>query len=99
MSAVPRRIDCDSVAGILTVCWPDGRVDELTHAQLRAACPCSECRAVRRAGGAIAAPPSVRLSAVEPVGHYALNLVFDDGHGRGIYPYTWLADAAATSAW
>jgi DUF971 family protein len=32
-----------------------------------------------------------RLAAIEPVGAYALNLVFSDGHRRGIYPYEMLA--------
>ncbi|MGQ3674953.1 gamma-butyrobetaine hydroxylase-like domain-containing protein [Xanthobacter sp. TB0139] len=29
----------------------------------------------------------VRISAVEPVGNYALRIVFDDGHNTGIYPW------------
>lgn len=29
----------------------------------------------------------VRITAVEPVGHYAVRLVFDDGHDSGLY--TW----------
>lgn len=29
----------------------------------------------------------VRIAQVEPVGNYAVRLVFDDGHGTGIY--TW----------
>ena len=32
-----------------------------------------------------------RLAAIEPVGAYALNLAFSDGHRRGIYPYEMLA--------
>lgn len=30
---------------------------------------------------------SVRIAEVEPVGNYAVRLVFDDGHGTGLY--TW----------
>jgi DUF971 family protein len=33
---------------------------------------------------------SVGIVAVEPVGHYAVRIVFDDGHDTGIYPWPWL---------
>jgi DUF971 family protein len=32
----------------------------------------------------------VAISAVEPVGHYAVRLVFDDGHHTGIYSWDYL---------
>lgn len=32
----------------------------------------------------------VRLVDARPVGHYAVQLVFNDGHERGIYPWTYL---------
>ncbi|MFS2019777.1 gamma-butyrobetaine hydroxylase-like domain-containing protein [Massilia sp. CT11-108] len=31
------------------------------------------------------------VAAIEPVGAYALNLTFSDGHRRGIYPFEMLA--------
>jgi DUF971 family protein len=30
---------------------------------------------------------NVRISRIEPVGHYAVRLIFDDGHSTGLY--TW----------
>jgi DUF971 family protein len=79
---------------VLALRWPDGSAATLTHARLRAACPCSECRAQRRAGLTVEADDAVRLAAIEPVGAYALNLAFSDGHRRGIYPYDMLATLA-----
>jgi DUF971 family protein len=79
---------------MLVVRWDDGHVDELAHAALRAACPCAECRAVRRGGGTVTGPVHVGLTEIAPVGHYALNLAFDDGHRRGIYPFALLAEIA-----
>ncbi|MGE4372316.1 MAG: gamma-butyrobetaine hydroxylase-like domain-containing protein [Xanthobacter sp.] len=32
----------------------------------------------------------VRISTVEPVGNYALRIIFDDGHDTGIYPWNTL---------
>jgi DUF971 family protein len=33
---------------------------------------------------------AVAITAVEPVGHYAVRLVFDDGHDTGIYTWRYL---------
>jgi len=35
---------------------------------------------------------NVILTAVEPVGHYALKLVFSDGHDSGLYSWDYLVD-------
>jgi DUF971 family protein len=91
MTAPPETIENHAARGVLALRWPDGSMAALTHARLRAACPCSECRARRRAGATVEADDAVRLAAIEPVGAYALNLVFSDGHRRGIYPYEMLA--------
>ena len=90
MTALPETIENHAARGVLTLRWPDGRMAALTHARLRAACPCSECRAQGRAGATVEADDGVRLAAIEPVGTYALNLAFSDGHRRGIYPYEML---------
>jgi prepilin-type processing-associated H-X9-DG protein len=85
-------IHLESGNGILTVRWDDGSEHAFTHAELRAACPCSECRALRRAGGAVVVPSAVRLAAIEPAGNNAVNLAFSDGHARGIYPFALMAE-------
>jgi DUF971 family protein len=72
--------------------WPDG-VAELDAVTLRAACRCADCRAAARGGrdiGTDAAPP--RLTGAAPVGLYALQLQFSDGHERGIYPWSLLRE-------
>jgi DUF971 family protein len=94
MTALPDAIENHAARGVLALHWPDGSAVSVTHARLRAACPCSECRALRRAGGDVREDAAVRLAAIEPVGAYALNLAFSDGHRRGIYPYEMLAALA-----
>ena len=32
----------------------------------------------------------VSITAVEPIGHYAVRLVFDDGHNTGLYTWQYL---------
>jgi len=35
---------------------------------------------------------SVGIAAIEPVGHYAVRLVFDDGHDTGIFSWDYLRE-------
>ncbi|CAN7610803.1 DUF971 domain-containing protein [Massilia sp. LjRoot122] len=91
MRALPEAIENHALEGVLALRWPDGSVLRWTHGELRAACPCAECRARRRAGLAVGAAAGLRIAAIEAVGAYALNLAFDDGHGRGIFPFSMLA--------
>jgi DUF971 family protein len=91
MTVPPEAVENHAAQGVLALRWPDGREVHVTHARLRAACPCAACRAQRRAGVEVDVIETVRLAAIEPVGTYALNLAFSDGHRRGIYPYEMLA--------
>ena len=36
----------------------------------------------------------VGITAIEPVGNYAIRIVFDDGHDTGIYSWAFLRDLA-----
>jgi DUF971 family protein len=94
MTALPETIENHAAQGVLALRWPDGSEARVTHARLRALCPCSACRAQRRAGIEVKEDADVRLAGIEPVGAYALNLAFSDGHRRGIYPYEMLASLA-----
>ena len=67
--------------------WPDGAVDELDAGALRAACRCAGCRAAARNSPPAGPGTGVRLTDAVPVGLYALQLRFSDGHERGIYPW------------
>jgi len=83
-----------SSAGTLLVEWPDSSISQLSHTRLRASCPCSQCRAARLAGRIDTVSANVRLSAIHTQG-YGVQLVFSDGHDRGIYPWQYLRELAA----
>ena len=70
--------------------WPD-RTVSWTAPRLRAACRCGGCRADQAAGRAIPAD-GAELAGAEPVGAYAVQLIFRDGHDRGIYPWALLRE-------
>ena len=78
---------------ILAIVWEDGHESFLASGDLRAACPCAECR-TRRLGPKdppaagltlMMAPP--RLVSAEAVGRYALRLRWTDGHASGIFEH------------
>ena len=70
--------------------WPDGREQLLDHVELRRPCPCSQCRAFRLQGLTVKVDPRIRVVELNAKG-YGLQLIFSDGHQRGIYPWTYLA--------
>jgi len=78
---VPQRIEVGDGAGV-TITWGDDRVDRLSAAILRSACPCAACR------GVAGAPPGTSVRTVRAVGGYAIAVTFaPDGHAAGIYPF------------
>ena len=90
----PSAIRNQRSKGLLHLQWPDGSTQSLSHARLRAACPCSQCRASRLAGRIDLVNEGVTLNAVNSQG-YGVQLVFSDGHQRGIYPWHYLAGLAS----
>ena len=70
--------------------WPDGREQLLDHAELRRQCPCSQCRAFRLQGLTVKVDPRIRVVELNAQG-YGVQLIFSDGHERGIYPWPYLA--------
>ncbi|WP_085585734.1 MULTISPECIES: DUF971 domain-containing protein [unclassified Pseudomonas] len=86
----PLAIGNASAGQTLRLNWPDGREQRLGHAELRRRCPCSQCRALRLRGMTPQVDERVRIIELNPQG-YGLQLVFSDGHQRGIYPWQYLA--------
>lgn len=76
----------------LMVLWADGHESRYAAHTLRRACRSSVAVRARADGDGPEASEEVRIAAVNPVGHYAINLVFSDGHDRGIYPWPYLRE-------
>ena len=80
----------------LTVAFDDGVVYPLEAEYLRVMTGSAE----DRGHGAGPRPPmprkrNVRIIAVNPVGRYAVRLVFDDGHDTGLYSWDLLRQLGA----
>ena len=82
----PTRITLERKARVLVVDFDDGASFRLPCAYLRAFSPARE-RAGPGPGHRPAGAAPVNIDRIEPVGHYALRLVFDDGHDTGVYSF------------
>jgi DUF971 family protein len=87
----PTRITLKTAERVLEVVFDDGGVFRLGFEYLRTHSPSAE---VKGHGGTPMPPVTgkqdVRVTAVEPVGQYAVRLVFDDGHDSGLYTWPYL---------
>lgn len=87
---------------VLEVAFADGSRFALPFEYLRVHSPSAE---VQGHGGGqsvlVLAKQDVIVRAVEPVGQYAVRLVFDDGHDTGLYTWRYLHELGAqhTEKW
>ena len=76
---------------VLSVSFADGSRFELPFEYLRVHSPSAE---VKGHGSGqevlVLGKEQVNVNAVEPVGQYAVKLVFDDGHDTGLYTWKYL---------
>ena len=96
-AAWPREIRVSKARDRLTILFEDGGRAELGAEKLRVQSPSAE---VRGHGGETPPPPrgkeNVKIARLEPVGNYALRIVFDDGHDSGLYSWSYLKELAAS---
>src|SRR3978361_1378639 len=88
---VPTEIRLDRAARVLHVTFPDGVSHALPAEYLRVESPSAEVQGHGRDQKTIwGGKQFVGIGAVEPVGHYAVRLIFDDGHDTGIFSWDYL---------
>lgn len=80
----------------LELAWRDGKAAEVSAECLRAACRCAWCTRARIDGTFAASFDPITIDRLTPVGDYAINIAFSDGHARGIYPWAYLHRIAVT---
>ncbi|MEO6277703.1 DUF971 domain-containing protein [Roseateles sp.] len=89
-AAVPTELVWHEASRMLELGWVGGRRARLTARSLREACKCSACEKRRRDGNPLTAPAQTALTQINPIGEMGVQLVFSDGHDRGIYPWPYL---------
>jgi DUF971 family protein len=80
----------------LSITWEDGHQSIYSLAYVRRACPCARCKAwpQKDPQGLPILPAqhleSIHVTSVNPIGRYAIQFVWSDGHQTGYYPYVYL---------
>jgi DUF971 family protein len=95
-SPPPESIDVTPQGG-LRIAWPGAREVEIPPLQLRDQCPCAGCveeGTGRKLLDPATIPPDIRVQDVKPVGNYAIQLHWSDGHSTGIYSWETLRRAS-----
>jgi DUF971 family protein len=76
---------------ILEIEFDDGARFELPFEYLRVHSPSAEVKGHGPGQERLqVGKERVQISSVEPIGHYAVRLVFDDGHNTGLYTFKYL---------
>ena len=92
----PTEIRLRKKSRLLEVSFADGARYQLSFEYLRTHSPSAEVQGHGPGQDVLQiAKERVQLLAVEPVGHYAVRLRFDDGHDTGLYSWKYLRELGA----
>jgi DUF971 family protein len=96
---VPTDITLHKQSRILEIAFDDGAVFKLPCELLRVYSPSADVRGHGPGQSVLQiGKEQVGIAAIEPVGHYAVKLLFDDGHQTGIYSWDYLHELGSHQA-
>ena len=92
----PAELRVFQAEGRIEIDFTDGKKCNLPAEYLRVESPSAE---VQGHGGPatkkiVGGRRHVKIAGVEPVGHYAIRIIFDDKHDTGIYSWSYLRELA-----
>lgn len=89
----PVEINMHQKSRMLDITYSDGERFELSYEFLRVFSPSAEVQGHGPGQGVLqVGKQDVMISHIEPVGRYAIQPTFDDGHDTGIYSWETLYD-------
>jgi len=92
---IPTQVVVHQDSRVLELAYEDGRSFRLSFEFLRVHSPSAEVRGHGRGQETLqVGKRDVRIVSIEPVGHYAIQPRFDDGHESGIYSWDYLYEIA-----
>lgn len=93
------KVHVSTGAGV-DITWSDGHASHYDFGYLRDQCPCAMCGDERQKKKDLARPagpavlplykPKPKAQAASPVGNYAIQISYSDGHSSGIYSFDYL---------
>ena len=94
--AAPTELRVSKDRRLLTVTFPGGRLFELPAEMLRVLSPSAEVQGHSpEQRVTVPGKRDVAIGRVEPVGNYAVRIVFDDRHDTGIFTWSYLEELGA----
>jgi DUF971 family protein len=98
-----RPTDISPIGEDLAIKWDDGSESFIPLQTLRQACPCAACKGEVDIMGNLykneehpLKPQAFKLVRVTQIGGYAVQPLWGDGHGSGIFPFDYLKRLGAT---
>ncbi|TXS93910.1 DUF971 domain-containing protein [Parahaliea maris] len=92
----PRDVKLHRRSRTLELVYGDGESYHLPCEYLRVYSPSAEVRGHGEGQEVLQTGKlKVNITGVKPVGHYAIQLIFDDGHDTGLYSWDYLYQLAA----
>jgi len=83
----------------LFIIWDDDSESKIDIIYLRDECPCASCKGetvllktYRPAKPTAERPESYKIKDIQPVGEYAIQIVWKDGHDSGLYTWDYLKE-------
>jgi len=99
MSPTPVEIKLRKASCLITVQFDDGKSFELPFEYLRVFSPSAEVQGHGPGQGVLqTGKENTRVTSIEPIGNYAVRLVFDDGHDTGLYTWKYLYELGVKQA-
>jgi len=93
----PTEINLHKLSRVLELSFEDGSRFELPVEYLRVYSPSAEVQGHSPGQEVLQiGKQDVNIDKIEPIGHYAVKLVFDDNHDSGIYSWQYLYELGAT---
>jgi DUF971 family protein len=93
MTTAPSELRVSKDRRLLTVSFADGARHELPAEMLRVLSPSAEVQGHSpEQRVTVPGKRDVAISRIEPVGNYAVRIVFDDRHDTGIFTWTYLRE-------
>jgi len=93
----PTELKLRTKSRVLEVAFDDGSHFELPFEYLRVFSPSAEVRGHGPGQETLQlGKHEVGIKAIDPIGNYAVRLVFDDGHDTGLYTWDYLHELGAT---
>ena len=90
---IPTEIKLRKASRLLVVTFDDGSSFDYTFEYLRVHSPSAEVQGHSADQRTLqTGKENVAITAIEPIGNYAVRLVFDDGHDTGLFTWAYLRE-------